>query len=210
MNTNTNTNTNTQKRYNVKPTRDYRANATDARYKVRLIDTDAPAIACKLQQTGNVTRYIALDSWLETVKPADVASVIVGKMNKNALYYQCIIDTDATPEMHANMIAANGNAPLWYATETGYCSPNFANAKWHDKLESVFAMMNSGTVRIIITDAFTGATFDVVTFSGDRNALGRFIKKDETRKSPLLQAIDKATIARKGYSNYPQKKRFAK
>lgn len=187
----------------------YRSNATDARTKCKL--NGSPAIACELQQTGKVTRYISVNSWLETVTPEYAATVHVGKMNNNRLRYQCIIETkNASKELHANMIAANGNAPLWYATETGYCSPSFANAKWHDKLASIFEMLDAAKVTVIITDADTGAVFDTVNVSGNRNELGRFVKRDETGKTPLLVLIDKATEPRKGYRNHPQRKRFEK
>lgn len=188
---------------------DYRSNATDARTKQKL--NGVPAIACELQQTGKVTRYISVETWLETVTSEYAATIHVGKMNANRLRYQCIIETkSASKELHANMIAANGNAPLWYATETGYCSPSFANAKWHDKLASIFEMLDAGKVTVIITDADTNAPFDTVTIAGNRNELGRFVKRDETGKTPLLVLIDEVTERRKGYRNHPQRKRFEK
>lgn len=198
-----------QARYDVQPTCDYRGNAKDARYK-RKLDGE-PAVACKLQQTGDVARYIAVSTWFETVDAKTAAAVKVGKMNSNGLRYQCFIETkSASIELHANMLAANGNAPLWFATENGYCSPNFANAKWHDKIESVFDMLTAGKITVVITDDETGELFDTVSIAGTKDQLGRFVKKDETGKIPFLVLIDKATEPRKGYLNHPQRKRFEK
>lgn len=186
-------------------TRDYRGNAKDARDKMPLCGLAVPVM---LQQTGDTRRYIALDTWQAKTTAAAAASVYVGKQNKNMLRYQCVIETrGASVELHANMIAANGSAPLWYATESGYASPNFANAKWHDKLESVFRFVESATVTVYVTDETGRDTFPPVTVSGNRDVLGRYVKKDENGKTPLLRMIDAVTIDRKGYSNYPKRKK---
>lgn len=183
-------------------TTNYRSNATDARTKQRL--NGSPAVACKLQQTGGKTRYLSRETWETTYTPTQAAETVVGKSNNNALTYQCVIECKREFNLHANTIAANGSRPLWYATETGYCSPTFRNAKWHDRLDSIFKMLDAGKVAIIIRDEDTGEIFDTVHVAGNRDELGRFVKRNERGKTPLLMLIDEVTERRKGYRNYPK------
>lgn len=186
-------------------TTSYRGNATDARTRERL--NGKQAVAVTLTRTGNKTRYISRETWEHETTIEQAAKIYTGKSNNNMLRYQCIIETpNASIDLHANMLASNGNTPLWYATANGYCSPSYANFKWHDKLENVFKFIESATVTIIITDELTGKPFGVpVTVAGNRDKLGRFVAKDESGKSALMKLVDKETIKRKGYSNYANK-----
>ena len=185
-------------------TTDYRGNATDARTRERL--NGKQAVAVTLTRTGDKTRYISRETWESETTIEQAAKVYTGKSNNNMLRYQCVIETpNPSKELHANMLASNGNTPLWYATANGYCSPSFANARWHDKLTNIFEFVESATITIVITDETTGALFDTVSVSGNRDKLGRFVKKDETGKYPLLVLIDKATERRKGYRNHADK-----
>lgn len=177
-----------------------RGNAKDARTGEHIARRDAYQVL--LPQTDDKPRYFLPETWLERVTPEQAAETRVGKTNHNHLRYQVIADVAEDDALHAALIGRNGSQPVWFATASGYCSPSYANANWHKRLDLFEERCNKGNIQVLITTE-TGYVLDTIALRwGNRDELGRFIRKDEQGKSKLLRLIDEATAKYKGYSNY--------
>ena len=177
-----------------------RGNAKDARTGEPIAHRDAYRVF--LPQTNDKPRYFLPEMWLERVTPEKAAETRVGKTNHNRLRYQVIADVAEDDALHAALIGRNGSQPVWFATANGYCSPSYANANWHKRLNLFEKRCSKGNIQVLITTE-TGYVLDTIALRwGNRDELGRFIRKDEQGKSKLLRLIDEATAKYKGYSNY--------
>ena len=177
-----------------------RGNAKDARTGELIAHRDAYRVL--LPQTNDKPRYFLPEMWLERVTPEKAAETRVGKTNHNNLRYQVIADVAEDDALHAALIGRNGSQPVWFATAKGYCSPSYGNANWHKRLDLFEERCSKGNIQVLITTEMGYVLETIALRWGNRDELGRFIRKDEQGKSKLLRLIDEATAKYKGYSNY--------